>query len=154
LPDGSPAEFDEDAACPIADYSSLPNHSELNSLFTYCNADINHISGQLSIPWELSKTVSFASTVPYLGFDWNLPERRVTTTASKREKYRAAIEDWFSHPTHILEEAQKLYSKLLHASLIFLASQAYLTSLESLMASFNFTPPRSSSHLCRPCLVA
>jgi hypothetical protein len=72
LPDGSPAEFNKDAACPIADYSSLPNHSELNSLFTYCNVDIDHISGQLGIPWEPSKTVPFTSTVPYLGFDWNV----------------------------------------------------------------------------------
>jgi hypothetical protein len=139
LLDGSPAEFDKDAACPIADYS-IPNHSKLDSLFTHCDANIDHISGQLGILWEPSKTVPFVSTIPYLGFDWNLPKHSMAITASKRDKYRAAIEDWLPHSANTLEEAQKLYDKLLHASLVLLASRAYLTSLESLMASFNGNP--------------
>ena len=44
LPDGSPAEFDEDAACPITDYSSLLNRSEVDSRFSYCDANIDLIS--------------------------------------------------------------------------------------------------------------
>ena len=87
LPDDSPAEFDEDAACPLADHSSLPNCSDLDALFTYCDTDIDSISGQLGIPWEPSKTIPFSSSVPYLGFDWNLAERTVAITEKKKAKY-------------------------------------------------------------------
>ena len=140
MPDDSPAEFDEDAACPIADYSSLPNRSGVDALFTYCDADIDHISEQLGIPWEPSKTVPFSSTVPYLGFDWNLSKRTVALTEKKKAKYSAAIQDWLPRSTHNLEETQKLYGKLLHACLVLPAGRAYLTSLESLMASFSENP--------------
>ena len=140
LPDDSPAEFDEDAACPLADHSSLPNRSDLDALFTYCDTDIDSISGQLGIPWEPSKTIPFSSSVPYLGFDWNLAERTVAITEKKKTKYGLAIKEWLPRPTHDLEEAQKLYGKLLHASLVLPAGRAYLTSLESLMASFSKNP--------------
>jgi hypothetical protein len=140
MPNDSPAEFDEDAGCPFADYSALPDRSDLDSLFTYCDADIDNISGQLGIPWEPSKTIPFASTVPYLGFDWNLEERTVAITDRKKVKYRSAIREWLPRPTHDLEEVQKLYGKLLHASLVLPAGRAYLTTLESLMASFDKNP--------------
>jgi hypothetical protein len=140
MPDDSPAEFDEDAACPIVDHSSLPDRSEHDSLFTYCDADIDRISAQLGIPWEPSKSIPFASKVPYLGFDWDLSERTVAITEKKKAKYRAAIQEWMLHPTHSLEEVQKLYGKLLHASLVLPAGRAYLTNLESLMASFSGNP--------------
>ena len=140
MPDDSPAEFDEDAACPFADYSSLPHRSNIDSCFTYCDADIDNISGQLGIPWEPSKTIPFSSTVPYLGFNWNLVERTVAITETKKAKYRSAISEWLSRSTHDLEEVQKLYGKLLHASLVLPAGRAYLTTLESLMASFSRNP--------------
>ena len=129
LQDGSPAEFDEDAACPIADYSSLPNRSEVDSSFSYCDADIDHISGQLGIPWEPSKTIPFSSSVPFLGFDWNLSDRTVALIDGKRSKYRAVIAEWLPNPTHNLEETQKLYGKLLHACLVLPAGRAHIETL-------------------------
>ena len=149
LPDGSPAEFDEDIASPISDYSHTPNRSQCDSLFTCCDKDIDFISEQLGIPWEPSKTVPFSPVIPYLGFDWNLPEHTVTITKDKKDKYSSAIKDWLSHPTHNLEETQKLYGKLLHASVVFMDGRAYLTTLESLMNSFGknpFTPHHAPSH--------
>ena len=136
IPDNLPAEFDEDAACPIADHSQLSNRSPCDSLFTYCDVDIDLISEQLGIPWEPSKTVPFSSIVPYLGFEWNLSDRTVAITEGKKTKYRAAIKEWLPHSTHNLEDTQKLYGKLLHASLVVPAGRAYLTGLECLMASF------------------
>jgi len=140
MPNDTPAEFDEDAAHPIRDFSYLPNHSQMDSLFTYCDADIDTISDQLGIPWEPSKTIPFSMLVPYLGFEWNLSDQTVAITEKKKNKYKTAIGDWLSRLTHTLEEAQKLYSKLLHASLIIQSGHAYLTSLEALMGSFNSNP--------------
>jgi hypothetical protein len=140
MPDDQPAEFDEDTSSPIVDFSHLPNRSNHDILFTYCDADVDLISGQLGIPWEPSKTIPFSSVVPYLGFEWDLSERTVAIPENKKAKYRTAIEDWLPRPTHTLEETQKLYGKLLHASLVLPAGRAYLTSLESLMGSFSANP--------------
>ena len=109
MPDDLPAEFDKDAACPITDISQLPNRSPHDSLFTYCDVDIDAISEQLGIPWEPSKTMPFSSIVPYLGFEWNLSELTVAITEDKKTKYRTAIRDWLPNLTHNLEETQKLY---------------------------------------------
>ena len=68
-------------------------------IFTYCDKDIDLISEQLSIPWEPSKTVPFSPIIPYLGFNWNLPEHMVTITENKKNKYSSVIRDWLSHPT-------------------------------------------------------
>src|SRR5277367_5025005 len=140
MPDDSPAEFDEDAAHPICDFSHLPNRSPLDSCFTYCDSEIDDISGQLGIPWEPSKTIPFSYVVPYLGFEWDLSQRTVAIPERKKTKYKAAIEDWLLRPTHALDEAQKLYGKLLHACLVLPSGRAYLTCLEGLMASFTSNP--------------
>jgi hypothetical protein len=140
LPNDQPAEFDEDAAHPIVDFSSLHNRLHPDSLFTYCETDIDLISGQLGIPWEPSKSIPFSSIVPYLGFEWNLSDRTVAIPENKKAKYRTAIEEWLPRHTHTLDEVQKLYGKLLHASLVLLAGRAYLTGLESLFSSFNTNP--------------
>jgi len=140
MPNDLPAEFDEDVAHPILDFSHLINRSQSDSMFTYGNTDIDAISDRLGIPWEPSKTIPFSTVVPYLGFKWNLSNHRVAITEKKKEKYKAAIGDWMSHPTHTLEETQKLYGKLLHASLVIPSGRAYLTSLEALMGSFSSNP--------------
>jgi len=154
MPDDSPAEFDEDAAHPIQDFSHLPDRSPFDSLFTYCDSDVDDISGQLGIPWEPSKTIPFSYLVPYLGFEWNLSERTVAIPELKKAKYKAAIKDWLPCPAHNLDEAQRLYGKLLHACLVLPAGRAYLTCLEGLMASFSsnpfvphHAPPHTSSDL-------
>jgi hypothetical protein len=51
-----------------------------------------------------------------------------------------AISEWFSKPTHPLEEVQKLYGKLLHACLVVPAGRAYLTNLEIMLGSFASSP--------------
>ena len=140
MPDDLPAEFDEDAAHPISDHSHTADRSSPDSLFTYGDADIDIISNHLGIPWEPSKTVRFSTTVTYLGFEWNLSDWTVTIMEKKKANYSAAIRVWLPRPTHDLEETQKLYGKLLHASLVLPAGWAYLTRLESLMSTFSSNP--------------
>ena len=56
---------------------------------------------------------------------------------AKKEKYLDAIKQWSSRSTHVLQDVQKLYGKLLHASLVVPAGRAYLTSLEAMLSTFN-----------------
>jgi hypothetical protein len=109
----------------------------------------------LGILWELSKTVPFANEVPFLGFYWNLPNKTVEITEEKKEKYKKAIKGWTSHSTHTLYDIQKLYGKLLHASLVVPAGHAYLTSLKAMLGTFvtspfvlNHPPKETNNDLC------
>jgi hypothetical protein len=143
LPDGSAAEFDEDASCSLADFSQKSPRSPQDSLFSYCDTDIDLLSGFLGIPWEPSKTIPFGSQFPYLGFLWNILTRTVSILPTKQLKYKEAIQEWRFQPTHMLEEVRKLYGKLLHTCLVIPAGRAYLTSLETMLGSFGdrpFTP--------------
>ena len=140
MPNNLSAEFDEDAASLVWNYSNSSLHSSTDKDFTYCETDIDDLSEKLGIPWEGSKTIPFSNSVPYLGFDWDISSCIVSVTTGKKEKYKAAIEEWLSKPTHMLEEVQKLYGKLLHMSLIIPAGQAYLTNLEAMLGIFTSNP--------------
>ena len=93
----------------------LPNRLESNKEFSYSDVEIDGISNLLGIPREGSKTVPFTE-ITYLGFKWNITTWTVSIPFSKKEKYKLAIETWHTWVLHTLEEAQKLYRKLLHAS--------------------------------------
>ena len=151
MPDGRPEEFDEDMATPLCDFSHASARSPDDAIFTYADQDIDLLSDELGIPWETSKTIPFRSIVPYLGFVWDLDARSVAIPAEKKLKYLDAIKEWEKKPTHALAEVQKLYGKLLHASLVVTAGRAYLTNLEAMLSGFNnspfvpHTPPRDTS---------
>ena len=165
MPNGRSEEFNEDMANPLQDLSGTSEHSPDDACFTYTDDDIDRLSNKLGIPWETSKTIPFGSTVFYLCFIWDLDTRIVTISVEKKLKYLNAIEEWEKKPTHALAEVQRLYGKLLHASLVVPARHAYLTNLESMLSGFNncpfvpHTPPRNmpddlkwwSKHLQSPC---
>ena len=152
MPDGCPEEFDEDMATPLCDFSHTSAHSPDNAIFTYADQDIDLLSDELGIPWETSKTIPFGPIVSYLGFLWNLDTRSVAIPAEKKLKYLNAIKEWEKKSTHTLAEVQKLYGKLLHASLVVTAGRAYLTNLEAMLSGFTnspfvpHTPPRDTSN--------
>ena len=152
MPDGHPEEFDEDMATPLCDFSHTSARSPDDAIFTYADQDIDLLSDELGIPWETSKTIPFGSIVPYLGFLWDLDTRSVAIPAEKKLKYLNVIKEWEKKPMHALAEVQKLYGKLLHASLVVAARCAYLTNLEAMLSGVTnspfvpHTPPRDTSN--------
>jgi len=140
LPDGRIMECDEDMQFPIKDLSGATPRSEHEAQFTYGMEDINRITAQLGIPWEESKDVPFGTTIRYIGLEWDIARRTVSLPEDKKEKYKAAIIEWFSHTTHTLDEVQSLYGKLMHASHVIPPGRAYLTRLEIFMGNFHDTP--------------
>ena len=113
--DGTLEEFDEDCTFPCKDLSAS---SAEDRSYAYNFDDIDTASRLLRIPWEVSKDRPFASSITYIGFNWNIKTNRVSLADSKKEKYLAATENWFSQTSHTLEEVEKLYGKLLHACLV------------------------------------
>jgi len=148
LPDGSSEEFDEDCSASLQDLADASARTAEDCDFAYADADIDALSTRLGIRWETSKLVHFATAVPYLGFRWDICTWTVYLLEDKKTRYLAAITEWETKRTHNLLETQKLYGKLLHASLVMLSGRAHLTSLEAMLASFNDRPfiPHTPPH--------
>lgn len=114
-------------------------------------ADVDKLSSELGIPWEETKDIPFGTEVPFIGFTWNLTNKTVELSKSKKAKYLEAIILWNSKQTHTLDEVRKLYGKLLHTCLVIPSGRAYLTSLEAFMGNFHHspfmprTPPRNTA---------
>lgn len=62
--------------------------------FTYGFSQINQISTDLSISWEVSKDKPFASSNTYIGLDWDLDSQLVVLSEEKVEKYLRSVEEW------------------------------------------------------------
>ena len=164
LPNDSIEEFDEDCNAKLRDLADSSPRPAADQKFAYADTDIDELSIRLGIRWEASKSVPFGEEVPYLGFLWDLRSRVVHLPDEKKTRYLAVIGEWKEKRTHDLIETQRIYGKLLHASLVIPAGRARLTSLEAMLASFNnnpfrpHTPPQSTPddlewwqhQLCRP----
>ena len=118
MPNGCVMEFNKDAGSPFQDFSAASPHSKHDTLFTYNDTDINHLSDALGIPWENSKTIPFSQVVLYLSFTWDIRMWTMAIPSEKKRKYIDAIKSWASCLTHALKDVQKLDGKLLHASLV------------------------------------
>ena len=141
LPNEHSEEFAEDMSKPLRVLTATQGETK-ESGRAYTMSDVDAISARLGIPWEKSKDVPFDKIVPFIGFDWNLEEKKVRLQSKKKEKYLGAVEEWRRRSTHTLEDVQKLYGKLLHTCLIVPEGRAYLTKLEKMMGMFHDTPHR------------
>lgn len=140
MPNGLLKEFDEECSAPFRDQADSSPCPTIYCTFFSTDTDINQILEHLGIWWETSKLVPFRSMLPYLGFHWNLDIHVVHLLGEKKAKYLAAIEEWEAKHTHNLLKTQKLYRKLLHASLVIPSGCAYLTSMEAMPGTFNHHP--------------
>ncbi|OBZ65157.1 hypothetical protein A0H81_14835 [Grifola frondosa] len=125
---------------PVADLSGASPRSAADQAFSYNLDDVDRISSRLGIPWQHSKDIDFANEFPYTGFLWNIEAQTVAIPRTKCEKYLAAIHEWQASRTHTLQQVQRLYGKLLHASLVVRAGRAYLTNLEAMLSIFHDRP--------------
>ena len=138
--DGTVKEFSESCSYPIKDLTTNSKRSQEDKQFSYNLSDIDEISAELGIPWEITKDQSFARSTIYIGFIWDLEARTVVLSPSKIDKYTRAIDDWLARPRHNLKHVQELYGKLLHAASILQQGHVYLTGLESMLMTCGKRP--------------
>ncbi|KIO08716.1 hypothetical protein M404DRAFT_57315, partial [Pisolithus tinctorius Marx 270] len=117
LANGDYEEFAEDCLHPLKAFEATSDHTSHNNAHAYSFEHIDAIANQLGIPWELSKDTPFSNSPTFMGFSWNLDNKTVGLTASKRQKYTTSIDEWLKKKTHNLEEVQKLHGRLSHAAL-------------------------------------
>jgi hypothetical protein len=51
--------------------------------YSYASTDIDNVSDQLGIPWEMSKDVPFGFSVPFVSFLWDLPRQFLSLVRKK-----------------------------------------------------------------------
>ena len=109
--------------------------------------DIDQISNLLGIPWDRSKDQHFNHSTTYISFIWDLSTLHVALSPAKKEKYSCVIMEWKEQSVHVLNDVQKLYSKLLHTCLVVPSGCAYLTGLEAMLATSHHSPhvPQSAN---------
>lgn len=147
LTDTGAEHFAEDLSLPIQHIRDNPDG---NTTYGYDFDEIDEVTKPLGIPWETSKDIRFSHVVPFVGFAWDLDQKRISLPEPKKVKYTREISEWRKRSTHTLDDARKLYGKLLYACLIVPRGRAYLTNLEKMMATFNerpFTPRHPPQHL-------
>ena len=150
LPNDATEEFNEDCTMQLRDLANVSPRSAADQEFAYADIDIDSLSDHLGIRWEITKSIPFGEEVVYLGFRWNLRLRVMYLPDEKKARYLAVIAQWKEKRVHDLLKTQRLYGKLLHATLVIPAGRAYLTSLEAMLALFDNspfhprTPPRST----------
>lgn len=154
-PDGRIQEFSEDFTFPLVDHSLATPRGVEDSLFSYSAADLDLLSDELALPWKVSKTTPFATSVVYLGFLWDIDHRTVALPDQKKTKYKEAIRLWSKSPVHTLRDVETLYGKLMHASHVSPEGRAYLTGLEAMLSIFGDSPdcPRHAPKSVRPDLA-
>ena len=70
---------------PCQDLSLHSPHSEEDARYLYNFHDIDKLSELLGIPWEKSKDRPFSSSVPYIGFNWDLDNHIVSCHRKETE---------------------------------------------------------------------
>ena len=139
--------FAEDLAFPVRHFH---DHLSGNRLYPYDFDEIDKLTRPLGVPWEISEGVPFSTSVPFIGFLWDLDQKTVALPEPKKAKYKLAILEWKKCPTHTLDETQKLYGKLLHSCHIIPRGRAYLTSLEKNDGNIPRPPFHSSPSSQKP----
>jgi hypothetical protein len=150
MPDGRVEEWAEDFRFPIRDLSgAAPGDAAHNAQFTYSFADVDRIARDLGVVFAIDKNVEFATRVPFTGLEFDLATKDVGLPETKRTKYAACLKVFLAAPTLQLRHVQSLYGKLLHTCTVVPKGRAYLTGLESFIASYDNARPFLSKHLPR-----
>ena len=143
-----------------------PSGSDANG-FVY-HYDLDHVKGSvaaLGIPWNLKKEKDFASLVVYIGFLWDLKEKRVSLTEKKRLKSLAKVNSFitaFSGMRAPLDTTQSLLGTLAHIAFVYQRGRPFLPALQHFISTFisphecRFPKPRMMSDLAwwRDTLIA
>jgi hypothetical protein len=138
--DGTIDQFDEDCQFPCRDLSQCSPRPAEDMQYAYNFDDIDTISEELGIPWERGKDSPFGSSAKYIGFLWNLSTLQVSLDTDKKERYLQAIQEWKNHCSHTLKDVERLYGKLRHACSVIPSSRAFLTKLETMLATGHHCP--------------
>ncbi|KIJ28406.1 hypothetical protein M422DRAFT_784565 [Sphaerobolus stellatus SS14] len=87
---------------------------------TWTEEEFMQFGKNLGVSWSRSKLCPFTTSQRYIGFDWDLKEKRVSFPLEKLSKLVKLIDKWLLPDAKFnATKAAKLHGKLVHASAIF-----------------------------------
>lgn len=94
----------------------------------------------LHVPWHKDKgDPDFLYITNFIGFRWDLPNRRVSLPEEKRLKFhnrvRIFLECFTGHPCFLLD-IQKIHGSLCHVAFVYTLGRSRLPSLSNFISSF------------------
>lgn len=100
----------------------------------------------LGVPWHLLKGQDFAFLFVYVGFLWDLIQKRVRLTDDKLARMLQRVETFidknYRRPCS-LKDVLRIHGSLSHITFVYPHGAAHLTSLSSFVASFGPTPSKN-----------
>jgi hypothetical protein len=111
----------------------------VSGFHSYTLDDLYKIATQLGWPWKGSKTRPFSTFFRYLGFDWDIPSKRVSIPDEKRTRYLTKLSPWVCSNKFTRKEAESVLGTLVHCSLVLPNGRSRLPALSHFAASFNYT---------------
>jgi hypothetical protein len=109
-------------------------------MYTYnCTCALDIIS-PLCIPWHPNKGQDFTETFLYIGFSWDISNKRASLLKAKQLKFlnrtTAFLSSFSNHPCQVLD-VMKIHSSLCHIAFIYPKGCSHLPSLSNFIASFH-----------------
>jgi hypothetical protein len=111
----------------------------VSEFHSYTLEDLYIVATQLGWPWKESKTRPFNSSFRYLGFDWDIPSKRVSIPDEKKNRYLIKLSSWVCGNKFTRKEAESVLGTLVHCSLVLPNGRSRLPAISHFAASFNYT---------------
>ena len=124
-------------------FLQIPNFSHHRPpSYSYSLDDIYNLATRLGWLWKKSKTRPFSPEFKYLGFTWNLNDKTVQISKSKKLRYLSKLKFWTPGQKFSRNETESVLGTLVHCSLALPDSCSHLPAISRFASSFNhFSSP-------------
>ncbi|THG95219.1 hypothetical protein EW026_g6389 [Hermanssonia centrifuga] len=117
----------------------LPGHS-------WTEAEFVALTANFGVPWAPTKTRPLASRQQYIGFIWDLANKRVCLPEEKFANIKSLVRKWLTPETRFsARDAARLHGKLVHVSSIFPLIRPFLPTISHFAG--HFVSPRAALHV-------
>lgn len=119
----------------------LPSQDpECSPAYSYDRKEVLRRVAPLGVPWHKEKgDPEFLFITTFIGFEWDLVQRRVSLPEVKRLKFLNRVRffiDNFSGHRCSLREVERIHGSLCHISFVHVAGRSYLPALSNFATSF------------------
>lgn len=115
-------------------------------VYDYDRRLLRELLAPLRIPWHPDKGSEFSPTVQYVGFLWDLAQKRVSLPKEKQQKYLAKLLTFVDLPAVTLEQVNSLNGTLSHVAFVVRDGRAYLPGLSAFASSFDISRKHQTRH--------
>ncbi|KAF7319316.1 hypothetical protein HMN09_00269200 [Mycena chlorophos] len=112
--------------------------------YAYSRASALAAIEPLRVPWHPVKWTEFLFEIVYIGFLWNLPEKRVSLPEQKRLKFLRRVDefrDLCKRGRCSLNDVEKIHGSLCHICFVYPEGRSYLADITAFQNRFDPDEP-------------